>query len=233
MAVNKNEEKKVDKKIPNNPNKKDSDNNNSYLGVLAGLLFIILALNVLFMSVFSGGKAITSSILTKEFVDGLKETTYATVETDTTFRCVSYTPIFDKEGGKQYEVRFKDMNSNLYFTSVVSASEIDEKGNIVEDAKYEGTISYLYAESAFVETTKDMEQKDKDKRIVSLLNGKSEYASFGKISGIDFMYGDGVVEYTYEKAAESLTDYVDGIVNPKTDEEQANKNKKLGAIPLL
>lgn len=232
MAVNKNDEKKVDKKIPNSPNKNGSDNN-SYLGVLAGLLFIILALNVLFMSVFSGGSAITSSILTKEFVEGLKETTYTTVETDTTFRCVSYTPIFDKEGGKQYEVRFKDMNSNLYFTSVVSASEIDEKGNIVEDAKYEGTISYLYAESAFIETTKDMEQKDKDKRIVSLLNGKSEYASFGKISGIDFMYGEGVVEYTYEKAAESLTDYVDSIVNPKTDEEQADKNKKLGAIPLL
>lgn len=215
MSVN-NEEKKV----PDNKNENKKDNNGksfSFMGVILGLFFIIFAFNVLFLSLVGGAQQANSGVLTSEMVESLKTATYTLVDKDTTFRCTAYTPIFDKEGVKQYEVRFKDMNSDLYFTAVVNASEIDEKGNIEKDAKYQGTVSYLYVENVFENVVKDMDETQKDNRIISLLNGKSEYSSFGTISTIDFMYGEGVSEYSYEKATEYLNKYIEEVTAPKEE----------------
>ena len=210
MSVN-NEEKKV----PDNK-KEDNGKSFSFVGVLLGLFFIIFAFNMLCLSLF-GSQQVNSSILTSEMLESLKTATYTLVDKDTTFRCTAYTPIFDKEGVKQYEVRFKDLNSDLYFTAVVDASEIDEKGNIEKDAKYQGTVSYLYVENVFENVVKDMDETQKDNRIISLLNGKSEYSSFGTISTIDFMYGEGVSEYSYEKATEYLNKYIEEVTAPKEE----------------
>ena len=105
-------------------------------------------------------------------VVNLENATVQTIEQDTTFTCVKYEPFFDKEGNKSYDVRFRSNNSDLFLEVRVDASEVDELGRIIEDAKYDGTITYAYIDKAFEEVTKDLEGEEVDKRIVSLLSQK-------------------------------------------------------------
>lgn len=164
-----------------------------------------------------------NTILTDTFISSLKDSSYSTVQRDTVFRCTTYTPIFTKEGVKQYEVRFKDMNSDLYFTAVVPAFEVDTLKNIEKDARYEGVISYLYVDKAFEEVTKDLEEEKVDSRILALLQGKSEYSAFGIISDISFMYSANVEGYNVEEATAYLDKYVDKLINPSIEVDTVSK----------
>ena len=107
---------------------------------------------------------------------------------------------------------------------VVPGQEVDTLKNIEKDAKYEGSISYLYAEKAFTEVTKDLEEDKVDGRILALLEGKSEYAKFGTVSDISFMYSNYIEDINVEKATEYLDGYIDKLVNPPVEE---TTNKKI------
>ena len=209
--------------------KNDKNLNNNPMNNLWGWFVACFILSFFINWFFLGGAFTvdtTNTVLTDTFVESLKETPYSTVQRDTVFRCTTYSPVFTKDGVKQYEVRFKDMNSDLYFSVVVPGQEVDVLNNIEEDAKYEGSISYLYAEKAFTEVTKDLEEDKVEGRILALLEGKSEYAKFGSVSDISFMYSSYLEDYNVETATAYLDEYIDKLVNPPVEE---NTNK----VPLL
>ena len=212
-----------DKKIEKNEDKKENKNaNNPFAGLW--FWFVICFVVSFFANWFYLGGAVDTSksntIVTEAFVESIKESPYATVQKETTFRCNTFTPIFTKDGEKQYEVRFKDMKSDLYFSVIVPAAEVDELNNIEKDARYEGVVSYLYVDKAFAEATKDLEEDKKETRIIALLEGESEYAAFGTVSDINFMYSTYMTEYSIENATEYLDKYVDKIVNPPVEEKE-------------
>ena len=205
----------------NNP-KKENNPLNNILYWFIGCFILSFFLNLMMLS---GNTAThTQTVLTDAFIAGLADSTYGSVQDETTFRCVNYTPVFTEDGVKQYEVRFRDMNSDLFFNIVVPAKEIDELGNIEKDAKYEGVISYMFVDKAYTEITKDLEGEELNNRMIALLNGESEYAKFGIISDISFMYSEYLDEYSTEKATEYLEGYVDKLVNPPVEE---TTNKKI------
>lgn len=127
-----------------------------------------------------------------------------TVEKDTVFRCSTFTPIYDKNGDKKYEVRFSDINSNLTFTSIVDDSEVDEKHNIEKDARYKGTITYFYLDKAFDSVLSTVEEENKKNRILAILGSKSDLVKYSEISKIDFMYSDGIQGIDEKSARDKL-----------------------------
>ena len=154
-----------------------------------------------------------TNLFSNAFASELKNSNYNVIESQTTFRCINYTPIFTKEGVKQYEVRFKTIGSDFSFSVVVPAAEIDEFKNIEKDAKYEGTISYMYVDKAFSNITKDLNDEQRNNRIISLLNSSSDYSKFGTISKISFMYSNYLEEYSQEEATAYLDKYINSLIN--------------------
>ena len=184
MSENEKKELKEDK------NKKNDQN--PFNG-LWGWFIACFVLSFFMNWFFLGGSfdtSVSNTIVNEAFVQNLKETSYGTVQKETVFRCTTFSPIFTEDGTKQYDVRFKDINSDLYFSVVLPAQEVDTLKNIEKDARYEGTISYLYADKAFTEPTKELEEGKVEDRILALLEGKSEYAKFGTVSDISFMYSN-------------------------------------------
>ena len=221
MAENEKKELKEDK------NKKNDQNPFS---ALWGWFIACFVLSFFMNWFFLGGSfdtSVSNTIVNDAFVQNLKETSYGTVQKETVFRCTTFSPIFTEDGTKQYDVRFKDINSDLYFSVILPAQEVDTLNNIEKDARYEGTISYLYADKAFTEVTKDLEEDKIDARILALLESKSEYSKFGTVSDISFMYSSYLEEYNVEKATEYLDGYVDKLVNPPV-EETTKKTPFLG-----
>lgn len=212
MSENEKKELKEDK------NKKNDQN--PFNG-LWGWFIACFVLSFFMNWFFLGGSfdtSVTNTIVNEAFVQNLKETSYGTVQKETVFRCTTFSPIFTEDGTKQYDVRFKDINSDLYFSVVLPAQEVDTLKNIEKDARYEGTISYLYADKAFTEPTKELEEGKVEDRILALLEGKSEYAKFGTVSDISFMYSNYLEDINVEKATEYLDGYIDKLVNPPVEE---------------
>ena len=214
MSENEKKELKEDK------NKKNDQN--PFNG-LWGWFIACFVLSFFMNWFFLGGSfdtSVSNTIVNEAFVQNLKETSYGTVQKETVFRCTTFSPIFTEDGTKQYDVRFKDINSDLYFSVVLPAQEVDTLKNIEKDARYEGTISYLYADKAFTEPTKELEEGKVEDRILALLEGKSEYAKFGTVSDISFMYSNYLedIDINVEKATEYLDGYIDKLVNPPVEE---------------
>ena len=212
MSENEKKELKEDK------NKKNDQN--PFNG-LWGWFIACFVLSFFMNWFFLGGSfdtSVSNTIVNEAFVQNLKETSYGTVQKETVFRCTTFSPIFTEDGTKQYDVRFKDINSDLYFSVVLPAQEVDTLKNIEKDARYEGTISYLYADKAFTEPTKELEEGKVEERILALLEGKSEYAKFGTVSDISFMYSNYLEDINVEKATEYLDGYIDKLVNPPVEE---------------
>ena len=212
MSENEKKELKKDK------NKKNDQN--PFNG-LWGWFIACFVLSFFMNWFFLGGSfdtSVSNTIVNEAFVQNLKETSYGTVQKETVFRCTTFSPIFTEDGTKQYDVRFKDINSDLYFSVVLPAQEVDTLKNIEKDARYEGTISYLYADKAFTEPTKELEEGKVEERILALLEGKSEYAKFGTVSDISFMYSNYLEDINVEKATEYLDGYIDKLVNPPVEE---------------
>ena len=212
MSENEKKELKEDK------NKKNDQNPFSGLW---GWFIACFVLSFFMNWFFLGGSfdtSVSNTIVNEAFVQNLKETSYGTVQKETVFRCTTFSPIFTEDGTKQYDVRFKDINSDLYFSVVLPAQEVDTLKNIEKDARYEGTISYLYADKAFTEPTKELEEGKVEDRILALLEGKSEYAKFGTVSDISFMYSNYIEDINVEKATEYLDGYIDKLVNPPVEE---------------
>lgn len=212
MSENEKKELKEDK------NKKNDQNPFSGLW---GWFIACFVLSFFMNWFFLGGSfdtSVSNTIVNEAFVQNLKETSYGTVQKETVFRCTTFSPIFTEDGTKQYDVRFKDINSDLYFSVVLPAQEVDTLKNIEKDARYEGTISYLYADKAFTEPTKELEEGKVEDRILALLEGKSEYAKFGTVSDISFMYSNYIEDINVEKATEYLDGYIDKLVNPPIEE---------------
>ena len=212
MSENEKKELKEDK------NKKNDQNPFSGLW---GWFIACFVLSFFMNWFFLGGSfdtSVSNTIVNEAFVQNLKETSYGTVQKETVFRCTTFSPIFTEDGTKQYDVRFKDINSDLYFSVVLPAQEVDTLKNIEKDARYEGTISYLYADKAFTEPTKELEEGKVEDRILALLEGKSEYAKFGTVSDISFMYSNYLEDINVEKATEYLDGYIDKLVNPPVEE---------------
>lgn len=153
----------------------------------------------------------------------LADSTIQTVEKDTVFRCSTFTPIYDKNGDKKYEVRFKDIHSNFMFTAIVDDSEIDEKHNIEKDAKYEGTITYLYIDKAFDNILSTVEEENRESRILDIISSQSELAKYSEISKVDFMYSDGIQGIDEKSAREKL----EGII---LEYKKASNEKVLKGI---
>ena len=152
MSENEKKELKEDK------NKKNDQNPFSGLW---GWFIACFVLSFFMNWFFLGGSfdtSVSNTIVNEAFVQNLKETSYGTVQKETVFRCTTFSPIFTEDGTKQYDVRFKDINSDFYFSVVLPAQEVDTLKNIEKDARYEGTISYLYADKAFTEPTKELEE---------------------------------------------------------------------------
>lgn len=218
MSENEKKELKEDK------NKKNDQN--PFNG-LWGWFIACFVLSFFMNWFFLGGSfdtSVSNTIVDEAFVQNLKETSYGTVQKETVFRCTTFSPIFTEDGTKQYDVRFKDINSDFYFSVVLPAQEVDTLKNIEKDARYEGTISYLYADKAFTEPTKELEEGKVEDRILALLEGKSEYAKFGTVSDISFMYSNYIEDINVEKATEYLDGYIDKLVNPPVEE---TTNKKI------
>lgn len=218
MSENEKKELKEDK------NKKNDQNPFSGLW---GWFIACFVLSFFMNWFFLGGSfdtSVSNTIVNEAFVQNLKETSYGTVQKETVFRCTTFSPIFTEDGTKQYDVRFKDINSDFYFSVVLPAQEVDTLKNIEKDARYEGTISYLYADKAFTEPTKELEEGKVEDRILALLEGKSEYAKFGTVSDISFMYSNYIEDINVEKATEYLDGYIDKLVNPPVEE---TTNKKI------
>lgn len=212
MSENEKKELKEDK------NKKNDQN--PFNG-LWGWFIACFVLSFFMNWFFLGGSfdtSVSNTIVNEAFVQNLKETSYGTLQKETVFRCTTFSPIFTEDGTKQYDVRFKDINSDLYFSVVLPAQEVDTLKNIEKDARYEGTISYLYADKAFTEPTKELEEGKVEDRILALLEGKSEYAKFGTVSDISFMYSNYLEDINVEKATEYLDGYIDKLVNPPVEE---------------
>lgn len=212
MSENEKKELKEDK------NKKNDQN--PFNG-LWGWFIACFVLSFFMNWFFLGGSfdtSVSNTIVNEAFVQNLKETSYGTLQKETVFRCTTFSPIFTEDGTKQYDVRFKDINSDLYFSVVLPAQEVDTLKNIEKDARYEGTISYLYADKAFTEPTKELEEGKVEDRILALLEGKSEYAKFGTVSDISFMYSNYIEDINVEKATEYLDGYIDKLVNPPVEE---------------
>ena len=212
MSENEKKELKEDK------NKKNDQN--PFNG-LWGWFIACFVLSFFMNWFFLGGSfdtSVSNTIVNDAFVQNLKETSYGTVQKETVFRCTTFSPIFTEDGTKQYDVRFKDINSDFYFSVVLPAQEVDTLKNIEKDARYEGTISYLYADKAFTEATKELEEGKVEDRILALLEGKSEYAKFGTVSDISFMYSNYLEDINVEKATEYLEGYIDKVVNPPVEE---------------
>ena len=212
MSENEKKELKEDK------NKKNDQN--PFNG-LWGWFIACFVLSFFMNWFFLGGSfdtSVSNTIVNEAFVQNLKETSYGTVQKETVFRCTTFSPIFTEDGTKQYDVRFKDINSDFYFSVVLPAQEVDTLKNIEKDARYEGTISYLYADKAFTEPTKELEEGKVEDRILALLEGKSEYAKFGTVSDISFMYSNYLEDINVEKATEYLDGYIDKLVNPPVEE---------------
>ena len=212
MSENEKKELKEDK------NKKNDQN--PFNG-LWGWFIACFVLSFFMNWFFLGGSfdtSVSNTIVNEAFVQNLKETSYGTLQKETVFRCTTFSPIFTEDGTKQYDVRFKDINSDLYFSVVLPAQEVDTLKNIEKDARYEGTISYLYADKAFTEPTKELEEGKVEERILALLEGKSEYAKFGTVSDISFMYSNYIEDINVEKATEYLDGYIDKLVNPPVEE---------------
>ena len=212
MSENEKKELKEDK------NKKNDQN--PFNG-LWGWFIACFVLSFFMNWFFLGGSfdtSVSNTIVNEAFIQNLKETSYGTVQKETVFRCTTFSPIFTEDGTKQYDVRFKDINSDLYFSVVLPAQEVDTLKNIEKDARYEGTISYLYADKAFTEPTKELEEGKVEDRILALLEGKSEYAKFGTVSDISFMYSNYIEDINVEKATEYLDGYIDKLVNPPVEE---------------
>ena len=212
MSENEKKELKEDK------NKKNDQN--PFNG-LWGWFIACFVLSFFMNWFFLGGSfdtSVSNTIVNEAFVQNLKETSYGTLQKETVFRCTTFSPIFTEDGTKQYDVRFKDINSDFYFSVVLPAQEVDTLKNIEKDARYEGTISYLYADKAFTEPTKELEEGKVEARILALLEGKSEYAKFGTVSDISFMYSNYIEDINVEKATEYLDGYIDKLVNPPVEE---------------
>lgn len=212
MSENEKKELKEDK------NKKNDQN--PFNG-LWGWFIACFVLSFFMNWFFLGGSFdtnVSNTIVNEAFVQNLKETSYGTVQKETVFRCTTFSPIFTEDGTKQYDVRFKDINSDLYFSVVLPAQEVDTLKNIEKDARYKGTISYLYADKAFTEPTKELEEGKVEERILALLEGKSEYAKFGTVSDISFMYSNYLEDINVEKATKYLDGYIDKLVNPPVEE---------------
>ena len=82
----------------------------------------------------------------------------------------------------------------------------------------------MYVENAFQNVVNGLEEKDADARILALLEGESEYAKFGLISDISFMYSKYLEDYSAEKATEYLDGYVDKLVNPPVTEQNTGSS---------
>ena len=199
--------------MDNNNNNRDDKNKDLEKGLMASNSFLWWLL--VFMLIYSllGAFSTPVNSAEKELVVNLENATVQTIEQDTTFTCVKYEPFFDKEGNKSYDVRFRSNNSDLFLEVRVDASEVDELGRIIEDAKYDGTITYAYIDKAFEEVTKDLEDEEVDKRIVSLLSSKTPYAEYGEIAEIDFLYSDNVEDYSLEAATDNLLELIDEKTN--------------------
>lgn len=210
------------KKILNYKDRKSTLNNGYYKKVIILGFIAILCFTI---SLYSGISSQNNPVDIKNatLIEKLESPNISVVERDTEFRCISYTPVYDKDGTKQYEVKFKDTNSTLYITSIIPASEVDDFNRISEDARYKATVSYLYIENLFEDILKDLPEKDKKERLIVLLSGQSEYSNYGTICNIDFLFGSGVQEYNYDNANKYLVNFIERIKNP-TENDNANEN---------
>lgn len=168
----------------------------------------IMALFWLFTWMFILNLSYPTKIASEKVSFNLADSTIQTVEKDTVFRCSTFTPIYDKNGDKKYEVRFSDINSNLIFTSIVDDSEVDEKHNIEKDARYKGTITYLYIDKAFDNVLSTVEEENKENRILAILGSKSDLVKYSEISKIDFMYSDGIQGIDEKSARDKLEGFI-------------------------
>ena len=82
----------------------------------------------------------------------------------------------------------------------------------------------MFVDKAYTEITKDLEGEELNNRMIALLNGESEYAKFGTVSDISFMYTNYIEDINVEKATEYLDGYIDKLVNPPVEE---TTNKKI------
>lgn len=194
--------------MDNNKNNDNKENKDLEKGLKASNTFFWWLLVLMLISSFFSALSTPVNSAEKELVVNLESATVQTVKQDTTFTCVKYEPFFDKDGNKSYDVRFRSNNSDLFFEVRVDASEVDELGRVIEDAKYEGTITYAYIDKAFEDAIKDLEGEEIDKRIIGLVSSKTPYAKYSEIAEIDFLYIDEVEEYSLETATDNLLELI-------------------------
>lgn len=125
------------------------------------------------------------------------------IEEDCILRCLGYTPIFEENGTKNYEVRFRVDILNIMVKCIVPAKEIDELHNIEEDAKYKGTVEFAYFKNYVDNFIKELEGKEKEDFIKKFLQSNSEYR---EVANISFMYSEYLSDYSFEHAQMVLID---------------------------
>lgn len=146
------------------------------------------------------------------------------IEVDTVLRCVSYTPIFDKDGSKSYEVTFRSYDYNSIFTCIIKAEEVEIKHNIEKDAKYEGKIKIAYLKEIFesylkVNNKTDLTDEEKNAELIVFLKSYNN-RSFSIAYDAEFMYSKDLE--LKEKA-----DYINEMI------AEANKKVKIKETPFV
>ena len=204
--------------MDNNKNNKSKENFNNV--TLFGLVLLCFTLFMVFNNLNKMDKAEPKDIFTSEFVEQLKTSELKTVSFETAFECKSIETVYTKSGTKQYNVSFRNVKTGNLFNVVMHSAEIDVYERVIEGAKYEGTIDYLYFENGFIDVLSEVADEDKEFRIIGLLQGQSDYAKLGTICGISFMFEKYVEDYSVEKATESLNSFLKDLTEVEEPEKK-------------
>lgn len=120
---------------------------------------------------------------------------------DCVLRCIGYNPLFESNGSKNYEVRFRVESKGVVVKCVIPAKEIDELHNIEVDAKYKGKIELAYLKNNLDSLTSTLNENEKEEYISKFLDSNKQC---WEISKIDFMYSEYLSNYSFEHAQEVL-----------------------------
>lgn len=167
-------------------NNQDKEQQENTLTHSAATLIIFLIIFVFFSVVnFGLGSFMKNVEETDVTIDSVTLSDY-TVEEE--LRCVSITALYDVNGTKNYNVRFRVPKYDIYIEGIVPASMIDDNCVIDKDSLYKANVTYTYPKE-IIEQVK-LRSVDKYENDYDYLKNIENVESVIQISNIECMFSE-------------------------------------------
>lgn len=167
-------------------NNQDKEQQENTLTHSAATLIIFLIIFVFFSVVNFGLGSFMKNVEETDVIINSVTLSYYTVEEE--LRCVSITALYDVNGTKNYNVRFRVPKYDIYIEGIVPASMIDDNCVIDKDSLYKANVTYTYPKE-IIEQVK-LRSVDKYENDYDYLKNIENVESVIQISNIECMFSE-------------------------------------------